>query len=143
MADLSKAFECVNHKLFIAKVHAYGLDFTSLKLTHNYLNKRKQIVSINTSFTTVLESEPNVLQGSIVGPLFSISIFVICSISLMREKLQTMQVTQIIHNRHDHCWCNILTEAFSKILFKCFSDNLMKPNSDTLFFLAKIIISLC
>ena len=142
MTDLSKAFECVNHKLFMAKVHAYGLDFTSLKLTHSYLNKRKQIVWINTSFTTVLESEHDVLHGSFVGPLFSIFIFLICSTSLMREKLQTMQVTRIIHNRHDHCWCNILTEACSKI-FKCFSDNLMKPNSDKLFFLAKIIFLLC
>ena len=47
LTDFSKALimdYCVNHGLFIAKLHVYGLDFKSLKLIHSYLNKRKQKV---------------------------------------------------------------------------------------------------
>ena len=39
LTDLSKAFDRVNHELFIAKLHTFDLDFTSLKLIHCYLNK--------------------------------------------------------------------------------------------------------
>ena len=41
LADLSKAFDCLNHDLLIAKLHAYGLDIYSLNIPHDYLNNRK------------------------------------------------------------------------------------------------------
>ena len=37
LTDLSKAFDCLSHDLLIAKLHAYGLDLTSLKILQNYL----------------------------------------------------------------------------------------------------------
>ena len=40
-ADLSKAFECVNHDLLIIKLDACGLDRNALKLVHSYLSDRK------------------------------------------------------------------------------------------------------
>ena len=40
--DLSKAFDCVCHDLFIAKLNTYGLSLSALKLVYNYLQKRKQ-----------------------------------------------------------------------------------------------------
>lgn len=42
MTDLPKAFYRVNHELYIAKLHAHGLDFTLFELISSYLNKRKQ-----------------------------------------------------------------------------------------------------
>ena len=47
LTDLSKAFDCVNHELLIAKLHAYGLDNSSLRLIHSYLNNRQQRVRID------------------------------------------------------------------------------------------------
>ena len=42
LTDLSKAFDCVNHELLIAKLDAYGFDKSSLKYISSYLSKRKQ-----------------------------------------------------------------------------------------------------
>ena len=41
LIDLSKAFDCLLHDLFIAKLHAYGFDMASLKLFYTYLCGRK------------------------------------------------------------------------------------------------------
>ena len=37
LMDLSKAFDCLPHELNLAKLHAYGVDVTSLKLLQDYL----------------------------------------------------------------------------------------------------------
>ena len=42
LMDLSKAFDCLNHKLPIAKLEAYGFSRSALKLVHDYLSNRKQ-----------------------------------------------------------------------------------------------------
>ena len=42
LTDLSKAFDCINHELLIAKLNAYGFDSPSLKFISAYLNFRKQ-----------------------------------------------------------------------------------------------------
>ena len=53
--DLSKAYDCVNHELIIAKSGPYGLNECSLRLIQNYLSKRKQRVKIGSSLSEWLE----------------------------------------------------------------------------------------
>ena len=81
LTDLSKAFDCVNHELLIAKLHAYGLDNSSLRLIHSYLNNRQQRVRIDNDFSTWSDIKDGVSQGSILGHLFfSIYIYAACFI---------------------------------------------------------------
>ena len=44
LMDLCNAYDCVNHKLIIAKLAAYGLNEGDLRLIENHLLKRKQRV---------------------------------------------------------------------------------------------------
>ena len=81
LADLSKAFDCRDRELLIAKLNAYGFSLTALKLVHNYLSSRKRQIKINSSCSSFLEIMFGVPQGSILRPLllniFSIDLFFI------------------------------------------------------------------
>ena len=68
LTDLSKAFDCLVHDLFIAKLHAYGFDYISLKLIHSYLTGRMQRVRVNASFSEWSKIDTGVPQGSVLGP---------------------------------------------------------------------------
>ena len=47
--DLLKAFDTLNHILFLAKLKAYGLQPTALKQMENYLIGRFQRTKVNNS----------------------------------------------------------------------------------------------
>ena len=69
LTDLSKAFDCLNHKLLTAELNAYGFSLTSLKLIHNYRwnkNEQTKINSLYSSFWKIIFGVP---KGSILGPL--------------------------------------------------------------------------
>ena len=44
--DLSKAFDCLKHDLLIAKLHAFGFDYKSLRVMYAYLNNRVQVTKV-------------------------------------------------------------------------------------------------
>ena len=69
LTDLSKAFDCLNHELLIAKMHSYGFDYDALKLVYSYLSCRYQRVRINSHYSTLSGIISGVPQGSILGPL--------------------------------------------------------------------------
>ena len=69
LTDLSKAFNCIDYKLLIAKLHAYGFNTDAVKLIYSYLKRRKQRTKINSSnslFAEILFGKP---QGSILEQL--------------------------------------------------------------------------
>ena len=69
LTDLSKAFDCLNHDLLIAKLSAYGFSLPALRLIHDYLLNRKQRTRIRNSYSTWMEIVFGVPQGSILGLL--------------------------------------------------------------------------
>ena len=72
LTDLSKAFDCIDHTLLIAKLSAFGVSPLSLKLLYSYLSNRTQRIKINENFSDRIEF--GVPQGSILGPiLFNVS----------------------------------------------------------------------
>ena len=79
LTDLSKAFDCLNHDLLIAKLNAYGCSLPALRLIHDYLSNRKQRTKINNSYSTWMEIIFGVPQGSTIGlpfsSIFSLQIF--------------------------------------------------------------------
>lgn len=68
LTDLSKAFDCLVHDLFIAKLDAYGFDYLACKLIHSYLVGRMQRVRVNASFSDWCSIDTGVPQGSVLGP---------------------------------------------------------------------------
>ena len=127
LTDLSKAFDCLNHELLVAKLNAYGFTLPALKLVHDYLSDRKQRTRVNNSYSTWFEILFGVLQGSILGPLlFNIFLmdlfFILSEIDIVNYKPYTSSndVKGLIKS---------LEEA-SKKLFKWFDDNPMKSHPD-------------
>ena len=67
--DLSKAFDCIDHDLLIAKLDSYGFDKSALMYLYSYLKGRRQCVKINNSYSKYLTIIAGVPQGSILGPI--------------------------------------------------------------------------
>ena len=69
LTDISKAFDCLNHELLIAKLEAYGFDHNALNLIYSYLSNRKHRTKVNNAFSTWTNIMHGIPQGSILGPL--------------------------------------------------------------------------
>ena len=73
--DLSKAFDSICHNLLQAKLKAYGVHDSAIKLIQSYLSARFQRVKCNGKVSDWLPLRCGVPQGSLLGPLF-LNIFV-------------------------------------------------------------------
>ena len=69
LTDLTKAFDCLKHDLLIAKLHAFGFDYKSLRVMYSYLNNRVQVIKVGSYYSEILDIIIGVHQGSILGPL--------------------------------------------------------------------------
>ena len=72
MIDLSAAFDMVDHKLLLKKLELFGLEEGVIQWMTSYLSGRKQSVFIDGCFSSPLDIEFGVPQGSILGPLLYI-----------------------------------------------------------------------
>ena len=73
MVDLSKAFDCVSHRMLVAKLERYGVRGDALSLLSSYLQSRKQCVRVTNKLSTeFVDVDGGVPQGSVLGPFFYI-----------------------------------------------------------------------
>ena len=69
LTELSKACDCINHPLLIAKLYSYGVSPLSTNMILSYLSSRTHRTKINECFSERSRIEHGVPQGSILGPL--------------------------------------------------------------------------
>ena len=69
LTDVSKASDCLNQELSIAKSNAYGFSLPVLRLISDYLSHRKQRTKVSNSYSEWLAVMFGVPQGSILEPL--------------------------------------------------------------------------
>ena len=67
--DLSKAFDTIDHEIFIKKLAHYGVRGNALCLLKSYLTNRRQYVSALGETSEKLQVIYGVPQGSCLGPL--------------------------------------------------------------------------
>ena len=68
--DLSKAFDTVNHKVLLRKLHHYfGIRGTAFHRIESYLSNRYQYTNVQGHYLNKLKTTTGVPQGSCLGPL--------------------------------------------------------------------------
>ena len=70
--DLKKAFDTVDHKILLDKMHAYGIRGNILRWCCSYLTNRSQFVSYNGRHSAIQSITCGVSQASILGRLLFI-----------------------------------------------------------------------
>ena len=131
LTDLSKAFDCLNHDLLIAKLEAYGFGKIALNFIKDYLKDRKQRTKVNGTYSTWQSIKFGVPQGSILGPLL-FNIFINDIFFFLRKtKIANYADDNTVYATDENVegLLKILQEESMEVL-NWFRVNEMKPNDD-------------
>ena len=130
MLDLSKTFDCIVHKLLLAKLSAYGFDNSSLKQINSFLSGRKFRARIGSSYSPYLDLLVAAPQESILDPLL-LNIFM-CDLFLCDCKTN---ITNYTNDTTLYACVPNMDLILSKLkkdtstVFTCFQNNCLEPNS--------------
>ena len=83
LTELSKAFNCADDELFIAKLHAYGFNTDALKCIHSYLKRRKRDLREILHIVPLLKFCLVYLKHQFLGHYYLTRTYVIISTILM------------------------------------------------------------
>ena len=127
--DLSKTFDCLPHKLILAKLHVYGVDIKSLKFFPDYLSNRTLRVQLDSTFSSWLKILLGVPQGFIIGPLF-FNVF----LNVMLWFVEKTDIYNFADEKTIYSCAKSVTDVIEnlqsdlKIALKWFKDNQMMAN---------------
>ena len=112
LMDLSRAFDCIPHKLLISKFKAYGVSVSACDVITSYLKDRRQRVKIGTQRSEWMHAHKGSAQGSLFGP-FSYNVFTNDMFNLLDDDVE-------IYNYADDntilCSGKCLTDVKAKLL---------------------------
>lgn len=70
--DLSKAYDCIDHRMLLKKAEGYGIGGNAIRWLQSYLSNRTQRVVIDRVKSSIKYNEVGIPQGSILGPVLFI-----------------------------------------------------------------------
>ena len=131
LTDLSKAFDCLSHDLFFAKLLAYCFDEKALRFIYDYLGHGRQRSRIGDSCSSWQEMLHGVPKGSILKPLlFNADL---CDLFITTSRYDMANYaddnTPYVSGRNIEEVVASLEEV-SEVIFQWFRDNQFQGNAN-------------
>ena len=124
--DLSKALDCIDHKIFLTKIKQYGVHSIPLRWIRSYLSNREHFVPWNQILSTSLSLNIGVPQGSILGHLLFLIYIndIMNSSNVLSFVLFADDATVYVQNDYIDSAIEILNTELAKVPLWCDSNKL-------------------
>ncbi len=132
LMDLSKAFDCIPHKLLLAKFRSYGVSINACTLLLSYFLNRKQRVKLGLQSSDWDNIIKGSAQGSIFGP-FCYNVFINDMFSVLDKDVQIYNYADdntLLYIGYDYDQVKHYLLKNVSNLMQWLSNNCMKVNSE-------------